>query len=188
MAQGKIDENFEKVLANLEKHPAVFKRAQKVYLYRVTQRASYEAIANHFGVVISTAQRYCKAYQRVAHKYVDDASVIETLRFVHNEMFELITRRKDAAASTQEYTSLTKEIRRYLEIENELTGLTTKAPTVQINFINNFVSEVVEIISRNVDDEATRRRIGDELRARGQRLVGGGTTVTVPATVAGEPG
>ena len=137
------DGNFEEKLANLEKYPTVLERAQKFYLYRVTQRASYEILAKHFDVAISTAQRYCKAYQKVAAKYVDDASVVETLRFVNHEMFILIAKRGDPDITTQEYATFTKEIRRYLEIENELTGLTSNAPTIQINLINNFVGEVI---------------------------------------------
>ncbi len=188
MAKKAVDRNLERRLANLGKYPDTLKQAQEVYLYRVIKKASFQEVGKHFGFSTTTAWKFHQAYKPVADQYKEDPTVQEVLAFVYHEMWELITKREKVEGDTQEYVTFTKEIRHYQGMVNELGGLTVKTPTVQINVINNFVGEVVEIINRNVDDEATRRRIGEELCARGRRLIGDGEEITVPATVAGESG
>ncbi len=184
----KVDSNIDKVLGELEKHPALLKRCQEFYLHRVVNRSTYQELADMFDVSVSTAFRYCKAYKKVAGEYVDTPYVREVIAFCEHEMYVLIKKRdgekdeddnviKPGVESVRDYVALTQQIRKYQVMMNKLTGLTKNSPLAQMNFINNFVSEVVEIIDRHVPDEATRHKIGEELYARGQcRARGGGSS------------
>lgn len=167
MHKGAPDRNFDKVLAEIEKHPAVLKRAQEIYLYKVTQRATAEALAKHFKVSIGTIYKYCNAYKPIAHKYSGEPELRETLLFVSNEIFRLNLRRNSADINAQEYATLTREIRNYLAIECELLGFTQKQPAVQINFVQNVTNKVIEVVNRHVPDACIKEKIAEELRMLG---------------------
>jgi hypothetical protein len=181
----KIDNNIDNVLAELDKHPALLDRCQEFYLHRVVNKSTYQELADTFGVSLCTAYKYVQAYQRVAGEHVDTPCVREVIAFCEHEMYLLIKKRdgekdKDdnviepGVKSVRDDLALTQQIRNYQVMINELAGLTRKAPLAQMNFVKKAVDDLVEIINRHIPDEATRRRIGEELYARGQYRAGGG--------------
>jgi hypothetical protein len=75
MTKGRPDGNRQKVLDNLENHPAMLNRCQTLYLEKVISKKTYEELGKDYKVSLSTAHAYVTAYRKVAERYVDTAAV-----------------------------------------------------------------------------------------------------------------
>jgi hypothetical protein len=158
MNKARPDGNMEKHLAELEKHPALLKRCQEFYLARVINRISYEGLAKARGVHTATAWKYVQAYRRVAEQYRDTPEVQDVVSFCEHEIARLLQERSRATAP-QEYATLTREIRAYQGMLNELHGLIDRRPQVNVQVE---LRQMVEIVAEEVPS-AMRAYLGHVL-------------------------
>lgn len=164
------DGNMQKVLAELEQHPAVFERAQKVYLARIAERDSYDDIGTRFGIGKTTAYYYVKAYQKIAEKYTEMPQVADTLTFCYSELTRLCAKRKETTTA-RDFKDLTGEIRKYQEMANELAGLTRKGSTeININYITNIVNVITERLPAILDQHLPKETVSVVLNQLADQL------------------
>jgi len=129
-------------LNNLEEHPAELRLAQALYLQRVAGRLSYHEIAENSASVqksgkgiklaVGTVYNYIKAYARVACKYADEDPVRDEIRFCEEEIGRLV-RKRERARILSDDVKLTREIREYADMIQELKGVKqTAGPEVVV--------------------------------------------------------
>ncbi|HHT9117094.1 MAG TPA: hypothetical protein ACFYD1_00545 [Candidatus Hypogeohydataceae bacterium YC38] len=144
MAKGHPDFNLGKHLAELTKHPSLLKRCQEFYLARVIYKLPYEEIAKKYGIHLTTAWKYVQAYRKVAEEHADTPVIQDVVGFVEAEITGLL-RERGKVTSAQDYATLTREIRNYQAMINEVTGIIDRRPQVSIQ-VNQMVTLVAELI------------------------------------------
>lgn len=171
LVKGHPDANLHKHLENLEKHPALLERCRMLYLERVINRSTYEEIRKKHGLALSTIHAYTSAYRKVLQKYSTEEGADDILVFLDAEIRRLMAKRAGVVVgedgkpvgreevSRQDYSMLTREIRSYQGMYNELKGFVDRRPQVNVNVL---VGQLVTVIAEEVP-KALREFMGQTL-------------------------
>lgn len=167
------DGNLEKTLANLENHPALFKRCFSLYLEKILEKRTCVEIAEKHGIHVSTVSRYIEAYKKAVEKYADTPTVSDVLAFCHAEIARLLQRRKEVETA-REYKDLTGEIRQFQDMINEIGGLINRKSEVNVTVLNNVVTTITEVLpgmlEANIGKPLTQELINEILNSLAQKL------------------
>jgi hypothetical protein len=129
------------ILKDLEKHPAELKLAQRLYLLRVRDRFSFPEIVEKSAsfnigrkrgkLSLGTVYNYVKAYTRYERQHGSEDQVQDEIRAVELELSGLM-RKREKAGNLADYLKLTREIREYMDMIQELKGVKSTAPMVAV--------------------------------------------------------
>lgn len=173
MNKGRPDSNMEKTLTELEKHPALLKRCQTLYLEKLTKGKSYQELAQEYGVSLSTAFKYVSAYKTIAERYSDNPTIEGVLAFCYAEIARLL-RKREFALTVREDKDLTSEIRMYQNMVNEISGLISRKAEVNVTVLNNVVATITEALpsalEANIGKTLTQELIKEILNNLAQKL------------------
>lgn len=124
------------VLKDLEAHPAELKLAQRLYLLRVRDRLSFPEIVEKSAsfntgrkrrkLALGTVYNYVKAYARHERQHGSEDQVQDEIRAVELELSSL-HRKREKAGDLADYLKLTREIREYMDMIQELKGVKQSA-------------------------------------------------------------
>lgn len=164
-----LDGNLEKTLAELEKHPALFKRCQTLYLEKLTKGKSYQELAQELGVSLSTAFKYVQAYKAVAERYSDNPTMEGVLAFCYAEIARLL-RKREFALTVRDDKDLTSEIRMYQNMVNEISGLISRKAQINVNFINNTINIITNELPTLLEQHLPKETVNNILLALADKL------------------
>lgn len=165
------DGNLEKHLAELEKHPALRDRCEKIWLARIVQRMSYPQLAKTFGIHHETARRYCFAYEKILATYPSEFDVSHAMAFCNYAITRLQQDRKEAE-TLRDKVLVDRAIREYLDMANELAGLVDKRPQVQVNAI--ILNQVVDRVDEAVRGAMRKKGLDEALITEILQIAGEG--------------
>ena len=125
------------ILKDLEKHPAELKLAERLYLLRIRDRLSFPEIARKSAsfnigrkrgkLSLGTVYNYVEAYARYERKHGPGDLVQDEIRDVELELASLKRKREKAGGNLADYLKLTREIREYMDMIQELKGVKQSA-------------------------------------------------------------
>lgn len=140
-----IDKNLFKNLAELEKHPALLDRCRKLYISKRSSALTFDQLADELGIHVQTAYRYFHAYKKIAKQYNDVPDKDELMQAIH-ETIVFYKKKQEGALITRDFCHLGRLILSNQSLLCELQGFLERQPVMNVNFVNNIVQNIVNIL------------------------------------------